>query len=159
MWQFLAAVGAVSGLASMGMGIAGGASARRSAKRAEAAERAARAADATFARMIGQREAEDIRAGAAVVPGAQRAGYAAAGVSVDEGSPIAVMQKTLTEIEKDVYRTVWNSEMRARAIEAGGRVAAENIAAQGKAATWASYTQAVQGAGQAAQNFYLLAKA
>jgi uncharacterized membrane protein YgcG len=68
--------------------------------------------------------AKNIRKQAQYVRGAARAGYAASGVVVDEGSALLADASITRESELDALYTLLTGKMRAKSLRAGGKAAA-----------------------------------
>lgn len=79
----------------------------------EAAEYNQRLADmqAEATRKAGLREQEQIRDEKRRTLAAQRAGYAAAGIKIDEGSPLEVLAETARQYDLDIQASKYNTRM------------------------------------------------
>lgn len=86
---------------------------------------------AADARDRGAKEADNLRRKLAKIEGSQRAGYAAAGVTLDTGSPLDILQDTNYLGNEDITTTLKNADREAM----GYRMGAYNYRSQGANAT------------------------
>jgi hypothetical protein len=144
---------ALLAVASVGMSLYGAVQGSSAAKKAAAERSAALRAQANLMRSFAARDAQKIRDNMPRVLGAQVAGYAAAGVKMNTGSPMQVAYDTIREINKDVFSTVWNAEMKARAVEVGANVAVTEGNAMAKQIEWKGYGDALSTIGTTYYNY------
>jgi hypothetical protein len=94
--------------AQIGMGVAAQSAAKRQAR---------------IARLRGVEAAADERRKGRRLKGKQRAAFAAAGVEVDEGTPLDVIAQTAADAETNALRAALAFEQRAEDLESAGRIA------------------------------------
>ncbi len=100
-------------LAQAGTQIGAGVAAQSAAKR-----------QARTARLRGAEAAEDERRKGKRLKGKQRAAFAAAGVEINEGTPLDVIAQTAADAETNALRAALAFEQQAEDLESAGRIAA-----------------------------------
>lgn len=78
--------------------------------------------DAQRAREAAEFEAARVRRRGSQIAAAQRVAYAAAGIVVDEGSPLLVVEETAIESERDALTVLYEGETQARRLEDTARM-------------------------------------
>lgn len=134
---------------SVGMSLYSAFAASAAARKAAAERAAALRSSAALLRSIGAQDAQKVRDNMPRILGAQAAGYAASGVRMDSGSPMEVAYDTIRQINTDVFHTVWNAEMKARAAEAGADVAISEGNSMASQVMWQNLGKALDTAGTA----------